>query len=237
MPTDSSCPRSPLWLALRVLDEPAAVFSELAHRPRALVPIIFLIVASALVAFGTPRENLERRAQEQAQAVGELAGDRFTEADRQRMVENVATVTARATTFGALAAAGLISIVIVAAVLKLIFGTTSGVEIRFADEFAIAAHAYIPHLVGMVLAVVLMAFAGIDQPEFSLGFLSDDRTSFLGAFTRQLTFFGAWNVYLLAVGNQIKTKQESIGGVLGLLATLWILLKLAGAGLATMFLP
>jgi hypothetical protein len=237
MPTDSSSPRSPFWLAVRVLDEPVAVFHELANRPRALVPVILLVCVSALTAFGTPRETLERAAQAQVQALRRVAPDRFTEADEQRILGNVGSVTARATTFAAQAAAGLVVIVIVAAVLKLIFGTTSGVDIRFADEFSIAAHAYMPQLVGLVLAVALMAFMGIDRPEFSLGFLFDDRTSFLGVFTRQLTLFGAWNVYLLAVGNQIKTKQESIGGVLGLLAALWILLKLAFAGVTTMFLP
>ena len=42
-------PRSPWWLALRVLDEPGAVFRELAVRPRALIPIILYLV----VALGT----------------------------------------------------------------------------------------------------------------------------------------------------------------------------------------
>ena len=143
---------------------------------------------------------------------------------------------ARGFSFVAVIVGGLISISIAALALKLIFGATSGAEITFRDEVAIATHAYVPPMVGMVLGVALMAFAGLERPEFSLGFLFSESGSFLKVFASQITFFGAWGVLLLAVGNQIKTKAPTLTGALTIVGGLWLLLLLIGAGIGAMFI-
>jgi hypothetical protein len=234
---ETDAPRDPLWLALRVLDEPAAVFRQLAARPRALVPVIFLALAAAVMAFGTPAETLRATARDQADAMERFMGDQFTEADRIRVIDEAANPRARGITLAAVIVGGLISMSVTALVLKLIFGATSGTEITFRDEFAITTHAYVPQMVGMVLGVALMAFAGLERPEFSLGFLFSDSGSFWQVFASQITFFGVWGVLLLAVGNQIKTKVPTLTGTLTVVGGLWVLLKLIGAGIGTMFLP
>ena len=51
----STPPKSPWWLAFRVLDEPGAVFAEIAARPRFLVPLLILFFAApAFFAFTAP---------------------------------------------------------------------------------------------------------------------------------------------------------------------------------------
>ena len=234
---ETDVPKGPLWLALRVLDEPAAVFRQLAEHPRALIPVVFLAVAAAVVAFGTPAESLQDAARQQADVMESLMGDQFTEADRLRIIDGATSPRARGMTFAAVIVGGLISMSLAALVLKLIFGAASGVEITFRDEFAIAVHAYVPQMAGMVLGVVLVAFAGFERLDFSLGFLFGDSGSFLGIFARQITFFGAWGVFLLAVGNQIKTKASTLTGALLIVGGLWLLLKLISAGIGAMFLP
>ena len=42
----STPPKNPWWLAFRVLDEPGAVFAEIAARPQVLVPLFMLFVAA-----------------------------------------------------------------------------------------------------------------------------------------------------------------------------------------------
>jgi len=54
-------------------------------------------------------------------------------------------------------------------------------------------------------------------------------------FTNQINVFGAWNVYILALGNQVKTKAKGIGGALTIVGGLWLALKVAGALIGGLF--
>ena len=51
----------------------------------------------------------------------------------------------------------------------------------------------------------------------------------------QFTPFGAWNIVLLALGNQIRTRTKSIGGPLAIIGVLWILVNFGFAALASVF--
>ncbi len=237
MSSEPATTRSPWWLAIRVFDEPAAVFEDLVRHPRALVPIVLLVVAAAVVAFGAPAATLERQAQLQAQAVRDVAGDRFTEEDLQKMVGDPTTVRSRAMTLAAMVVSAVVSLALVSVVFKYLLSATSGVDIGFGEEFAFAAYAFMPQLIGWLLALALMVFGGLDRSDFSLGFLFDQQSgTFLSAFAGQLTFFGAWSVFLLAVANQLKTRQRSVVGTLAIIAGLWIFVKVVVAGIGAAFL-
>ncbi len=235
---NTEAPKSPWWLALRVLVEPRQVFQELAARPRALVPIILLMIVAAVVAVGTPGEALEATAQTQAEALG----DRL-DADAQRqMIERASTPFNRAIIFAAWTVLSVVTLAIVALVLMLTFGATASEPIRFKDEFAIAAHALVPQLAGGLLAVILMVTAGMHEfanpatNPLSLGFLVSRQTSpFLHRFANGITLFGAWNVYLLALGNQVKTRAAGITGALTIVGGLWLLVKLGFAAVGGVF--
>ena len=236
--THTEATKSPWWLALRVLDEPRRVFQELAARPRALVPIILLVLVAALVAVGTPGEALEATAQMQADAFG----DRLDAEARQQMVDRAASPLNRVFIFGGWTVFGVVSLAIVAVVLMLILGATSSEQLKFKDEFAIATHAFVPQLAGGVLAVILMRVAGMHEfanpatNPLSLGFLVGEETSpFLHRFANGITLFGAWNVYLLALGNQVKTRAASITGPLFIVGGLWLLLKVGFAAVGGLF--
>ncbi len=225
-------PRGPLWLVVRVFDEPGAVFRSLVERPRALAPLLLIVVVSAMVAFVTPAETFRQQTRQQIEQFQQRG--QLTEEQVNERVENAATPAGRAMIFAFAAVGGIVSLAIVSLVLMFIFGTTSGTSVRFKEEFAIAAHAYVPQLLGAVLVVLLATFAGLHQLQLSLGFLFDaDSSPFLSRFANQITLFGAWNVFLLALGNQIKTNWKGIGGPLMIVGGLWLLLKLAFAGLGS----
>jgi hypothetical protein len=218
-----------LWLALRVFDEPTQVFRELAVRPRVLLPLILLVLAAGVFAFGTPENVLREQTRSQTEAVQERA--QLTDEQVQERVDRAASTRSRAIIFGAGAAGGILALVVVSAVLMLIIGATSPEPIKFKKELAVVAHANIVSIAGAVLMVALMAFAGIDEPRLSLGFLFGEDSGFLYRFVNQITLFGTWNMILIALGNQVLAKAKGIGGPLMIVGGLWLLVKLLFAAL------
>ncbi len=233
---EAAPPKSALWLALRVIDEPGRVFDELRVRPRSLVPILLVVLVMFAVAFGIPSEVLKSTTDRQFAATEQRAPGSIPPEMRERTLARVTSVSGRLLVAGAGVAGSLVSLVLTSGVLMLIFRGVSGTAIRFNDEWAIASHAFLPQTIGAV--VTLAAIAMFGDPEFrvSLGFLVSTETSrFLHNFANQITFFGAWNVYLLALGNQIKVRDRSIATPLAIVAGLWLAVSLTGAAVATAF--
>lgn len=226
--------RSPWWLAFRVIDEPGEVFRSLAAKPRALIPIILLVLAAATAAFGTPSATLRDRARVQATAMAQRAPDRF-DADKQaQMIAQADSTKSRVVILLAGSVMGLLVLLIVAGVLQLIFGAIGKERLRYKDEFAIVTHAYVPQVLGAILLVALWRFGNMPDLQLSLGFLFRDNSGFPHQLANQFTLFGAWNVFLLALGNQIRTGMKGLGAPLGIVGGLWIVVNfaLAGAGAA-----
>ncbi len=230
MTTESDPAKGPIWLALRVLDEPTTVFRELAARPRPLVPIVLLVAVAIFTAFATPAETLREQTRvqiEQFRQGGQLTEEQFNE-----RIEGAASPRGRAMILGFGSVIGLVSLVIVSLVLMFIFGTTSGTTVSFKEELAIVAHAWVPVYLGSILVVLLAIFAGLHQLQLSLGFLFDSESNpFLFRFASQITLFGAWSMFLVALGNQIKTNWKGIAGPLMIVGGLWLLVKLGFAAL------
>ena len=224
--------KSSLWLAYRVFDEPTAVFRELAARPRFMQPIYCLIAVAIFSAFLTPARVLEEQTRSSL-APFEESG-RMTPEAVQEAVAEAASSRNRWTILAAGAGGGVVSLVVAAFVLILIFGATSSERLCFKDEFAIVSHAYMISLAGAMLALILV-LAGLDDVKLTLGFLFNEESSpFLHRFTNQINLFGAWNVYVLALGNQIKTQAKGIGGALTIVGGLWLGMKVVGALVGTL---
>lgn len=236
-------PRGSWWLALRILDQPRQVFQQLATRPRAGVPLLIIIVVSAIAAFGPPRESLEAGARNQALALRARAPERFSEQDVRRIVERAGSLPTRATVLVGNAGIALLILTVVTLVLMVTFGATGAEPIGFRDEFAITAHAYLPQLLGVILTVALMRIGvpGFDMSgasPLSLEFLFDEaHRPFLHRFASLFTVFGAWNVVLLAMGNQVRSGMKRLTGPLVIVGTLWILANVALAVFADVLSP
>jgi hypothetical protein len=224
--------KSPLQLVLRVLDEPSAVFTELAARPRALLPVILFLVVSLVTVFAVPAKIMRSETEQRFETIEQRRPGMVPPATRQRAVERAAGPMSRATGFAFVAAIGLVALVIVAAVLRVVFGGMSPEPITFRQEFAIAAHAFVPQILGSIATLIAIVILGDGQFRFSLGLLFDpDSGGFAYRLGNQFTLFGAWNVYLLALGNQIKTRTKSIATPLTIVAALWAVVNLLLAGL------
>lgn len=225
--------KSPWWLALRVIDEPGAVFRQLAIKPVFVIPIILLVVTTAIVAAGMPSAMLREGAERQAEMMERRAPETFTEADRVEMLESASSTKNRALfIFGIGSIGSIVVLLVVAAVFRLIFGAVGAEPLRFKDELAITTHAWMPQLFGGVLMVLLWRYAGFEET-LSLGFLVPGE-GFLHNFAAGITLFGLWTVYLLALGNQIRTRMKGIGTALTIVGGLYILVKLVAAGFTTL---
>lgn len=225
------------WLVLRVLDEPIEVFRQLATAPRVLGPIVALVVVAAVVGFATPAATLESMARQQIESVRARAPDRLSDEAAQQAIARAPSMQNRLIIFLGQSTAALVALAVVAAVLMLIFGAVGSEPITFKDEFAIAAHAYVPQLAGGLLVLLLTVFAGFEQMQLSLGFLFDRETApFLHSLGNQFTVFGAWNVVLLALGNQIRIDAKALGGPLAIVGGLWIVVNLLLAAVTSAFL-
>jgi hypothetical protein len=223
--------RGPWWLALRVIDEPAAVFRQLAARPRFAVPLLLIVLTSVVAGLGIPDTTLRMRAAEQADMLQERAPDRFTEEQREEMLAEAASPRNRILITVGYVVYGILSLLIVAAVLLVVFKGFGQEPLAYKDELAIVTHAYVPQLLGTVILVLLARFAGYEEMQLSLGFLFDE--GFLRHLGTQFTPFGAWNVVLLALGNSIRTRAKSIWGPLAIVVGLWIMVNLGFAAVSS----
>lgn len=229
---NSEQPKSPVQLVLRVLDEPGAVFTELAARPRALLPVILFLAVTLVSMFGMPAKIMRSETEHRFETIEQRRPGKMPPEARQRAVERAASPVSRLTAFAAVAVIGLLAIVIVAAVLRVVFGGLSPEPITFRQEFAIAAHAYVPQILGAIATLIAIVVSSDAQFRFSLGLLFDpDSGGFVYKLANQFTLFGAWNVYLLALGNQIKTRTKSVATPLTIVGGLWAAVNLLLAGL------
>jgi Yip1 domain len=228
--------KSPWWLAVRVLDEPGAVFAELAARPRALIPIILILIVMVGTAIGMPTRVLRSATERQLQTIEQRHPGALTPEARERAMARTGSPITRVTIFLGGTVTSLVMLLIVAGALRLVFNGLSQDPISFRHEWAIATHAYVPQILGAIATVVAVAVLNDAQFRFSLGLLfNPDSGSFTYHLANQFGLFGAWNVYLLALGNQIKTKAKGIGTPLAIVGSLWIVANLLLAGLQSMF--
>ena len=225
----------PWKLALRVIDEPLEVFRQLTVRPTAWVPIVLMVLSTVFLSFATPAENLQRQTREQMESAQQRAPDRITDEMVEERVERSASVSGRALGAGVRVVWYLIAFVVVAALLMLIFGAMGAESIGFKQEFAIVTHAFMPQILGFVLLVLLMRFAGFEEPTISLSFMFDaENQTFLYMLATMLHLFGLWNMVLLALGNQVKIGAKSLSGPLAVVGGLWLVWSLLFAGLLTL---
>lgn len=225
-------PKSPWWLVLRVFDEPGQVFQALAARPRALLPILLLVVVSGVVAFATPEATLRSQAETQLRAAERRAPDRFSPEERERLLARAASPSNRLIIFAAGAAVSLVSLLVVAVVLQLVFGAMGTQSISFREEFAVVTHSHMPQLAGALLTIGLIVVMKVPELSLSLSFLFDQESSpFLHRLGSLFTFFAAWKVVLLAVGNRALTGAKGLGGPLALVGGLWVVVNFALAAL------
>jgi hypothetical protein len=218
------------WLAFRVFDEPAAVFRQLASTPHARIPLLLFVLANLGVASLVPARVLQDAAGQQFRALEERRPGAIPPDLRERAISQAGSIRNRAGIFIAATVAGIVMVAIASGVLMLVFNAIGDSDMRFRDEWSIAWHAYMPQVLGIVVTWAGISLTNDMQFRPGLGFLVPPDTSAWGhSLAQQFTFFGGWNVFLLAVGNQVRTGAKGLGTPLAIVTALWVLANLVFA--------
>jgi hypothetical protein len=218
---------NPAWLVVRVFDEPGQVFADLTTRPRALLPFLLFIAASLGVAVLVPTPVLRHAAEQQFRALDQRSPGAIPPEVRDQALRDAGSGKNRLGVFLASAGGGTVMMAIAAGVLLLIFNAVGSSEMKFRDEWSIAWHAYLPQVAGIAVTWLGISLTNDVQFRVGLGFLVSPETSRFGhSLAQQFTVFGAWNMYLLALGNQIRARGPGLAGSLAIVLALWVIVNL-----------
>src|SRR5256885_11814162 len=125
---------------------------------------------------------------------------------------------------------GIIAVTLVVTLVLWGMFSMAGGEIGFKQEWSIVLYAGAPMLLGILVILALTPVTQSSTFSIGLGFAVPNETSpFLHALLAQITIFSVWQIYLLAMGNQVVRKVKTIGGSLALGGAMWVIGALIGA--------
>lgn len=238
VPVSQPAGRSEISRITGVFIEPAATFSDIAERPRWLVPFFLGIVIglTLILTFGqhVGWERTVRRQLESNPRTAEMPA-----AQRERSIQAGAKF-APIVAIGAVIVGTPIIYLIEAGVFLLILRTMLNVELRFRQMWAILCYAAMPRVLAGILSIGVMF---LKSPEdFNIqnplafnpaAFLDPDTSSkFIYSIAGALDFFTLWYLVLIAIGIQAAARKLSFGGALLTVGIPWALLVLARATFA-----
>lgn len=207
-------------LALHVFDDPVQTFRTLVRFPVFALPIILIVIVAGIGAIAVPGAVLRQATQRTYERIEQRTGKPLPDSVKSAAVNKAAAPTRRAIGVVSQTVVGVLWLVILAAVMKLIFGAGAADPITFRQEFAMAAHANLVVLLGGLVTIGMILATGRLNVSVSLGFLAP--SGFAHAYLSRLTVWGAWDVFLLAMGNKVLGKADSLTGPLVIIGGLWL---------------
>ncbi|MGA7237347.1 MAG: YIP1 family protein [Bryobacteraceae bacterium] len=221
-----------------VFFEPKKAFTDIAARPRFIVPLILMILMGIGVATLYSQKGVMRIAAEQQMAnnpqIQQLAPDQKAQALERGM---------KITTIIGYCIPILIpvSYLVMALVLWAIVSGILSAPVRFGQVFAIVTYAQLPSLLMSILAVIVLQLKGpadfnVQNPlMFNPGAFMDPQSSpkFIYSIASSLDLFTIWVLLLVATGLKAAGgKRISFGGALFAVMLPWAVIVLGKAALA-----
>lgn len=234
---------SPFGALAGTFTSPAATFAGLVRRPTWWLPfLLWLAGIAVVVVVTTPKIDMERTFREMFEKRAAKTGQSISD-------EQIREMAARSDRSPAKAAAIAVpsSAVIFLLVALVLWGgaRASGSEATFGQTMAVWAHANLANVVGVVLAVpILAALPEASETQFSVqrvvrsnvgAFLPADAPAFLSSIASSIDLFSLAALVLLVIGMK-KLPAMPAGAALGVPVVLWALYVLGKAGLAAAFL-
>lgn len=224
-----------------VFFEPKKAFTDIAARPRWIVPLLLIILATVGVTMLYSQKGVMRVAAEQQMAKSPQIQQMSPE-QRDQAMERAIKISA----IIAYCIPVLIPVVyiIVAAVLWAINAGILSAQVRFGQMFAIVVYAQLPSLVMSALLAIEVNIKNVAEFNvqnplmFNPGAYMDPQTSskFLYSLASSLDLFTIWIILLLATGIKAAAgKKLSFGGALFSVLLPWFVIVLGKAALAGLF--
>ncbi len=221
-----------------VFFEPKKTFADIAARPRWIVPLLLIILATIGVTMLYSQKGVMRVAAEQQMAKSPQIQQMAPE-QREQAMDRAMKISA----IIAYCIPVLIPIVyiIIAAVLWAIAAGILSAPVRFGQMFSIVTYAQLPSLIMSALLAIEVniknvADFNVQNPlMFNPGAFLDLETSskFLYSIASSLDLFTFWIIFLMATGIKAAAgKRISFGGALFAVLLPWSIVVLAKAAIA-----
>ncbi len=224
-----------------VFFEPKKAFTDIAARPRWIVPVLLIAIVSMAISFLYSQRGGWRVMIEQ-QLANSTRQPQGTPEQQQQGVETGVKI---ASAIGyAIPLIVPVMFLIVAGVLTGIVALILSAPVRFSQVFAIVCYANLPGLVSGTLTIVVMQLKNVADFNlsnpllFNPGAFMDPKTSskFLYSLATSLDLFSFWVMLLMATGLKAAAgKKLSFGGAFFAVAMPWAVYVLGKSSLAGLF--
>ncbi len=234
-PEPSARPMSELSRLTGVLLDPKTAFTDIARRPRWLVPLLLICLASVAYLYTYSQrvgwEHFMRQTIESNPRTENLPV-----AQREAIIRQQVRLASTFGYVGAVVGPPVYALVI-AGVLLFLFNLILGAHLAFRQVFGITCYASLTGVVGTALAILMMF---LKQPEdfdlrnptaFNIGAYLDPQATpkWLMSLGTSIDLFSLWTILLLAVGLSVASRGISFGKALAWVVApwlLWVLVKM-----------
>jgi hypothetical protein len=221
-----------------VLFSPKPTFEDIARKPTWLLPVILLMVFSAVAAVGINQKMNWREYVSQQIEKNPAASQLSNDQKEQRIEAGARFAPMAAYIFGIPAPA--IIVVVAALILWGAYNLLGGANLNYKTSLAIVSHAFVPLLIANLLFFIVLFLKpfgtlDIDNPVATnlAAFLPEDGAKWLVALAKNVDIFVLWVTALIAIGFAAANPKKLKGGkpyaiAFGLLAV-WVLLRVGAA--------
>ncbi len=222
-----------------VFFEPTKTFADIAERPRWLVPLVLLILASVVyMILFTQRVGWDGTIRQQMESNPRTA--QMSPEQRERAITMGAKFASISAYAGPVVGIPVYDLIVAGVLLGIVAGLMSA-PVKFKQVFAVVCYAGLPGVLVAALSIVVMF---LKKPEdfnlrnplaFNPGVFMDPQSSskFLYSLATSLDLFVIWTILLIAVGLKAAAgKRLSFGGALFAVVLPWAAVILVKASLA-----
>jgi hypothetical protein len=222
-----------------VFFEPKKAFTDIAERPRWIVPLILVILANMAFTIAiSQRIGWERIIGQQIESNPRTA--QLPAAQRAQAVAMGAKIASISSYAGPIVGVPMYSLISAGILLGIVAGLLS-VSLKFKQVFAVICYSGLPGVIFSILAIVVIFLKNPDEFNmrnplaFNPGAFMDPAggSKFIYSLATSLDLFTIWTVLLIATGLKAAAgRRLSFGGALFAVALPWAILVLGKAALA-----
>jgi hypothetical protein len=227
-----------------VFFEPKKTFEDVGRRPRWLIPMLLIILATVAFTFMFGQQIGFDRFMRHEMETNTKMQERMAQAPPGQREQSMAIASkiAAGSAYGG-AIIGIPVVFLISAALILVGCSIASAGLKFKQIFAIVCYAGLPIIIKHILAIVVMFLKNPDDYNLRnplafnpAAFLDPLTTSkFVYTIGTAVDLFTIWSMILTAVGlSAVAGKRLSFGGALVIVIVPWALLVLFGASMASM---
>jgi len=230
---------SELGRLVGVFVSPGQAFKDIVLRPRWWVPVLIgMVVTMAYLYTISDRIGWEQVIRSQMDR--SAASRNIPAAQRQQVIDLQVRIFPYIMYIGA-PLGSIISLMVIAGVLKFLADVILGAGIGFKRLMGIAAYGYLPYTLMALLSMIVLYMTPPDEFDmqnplmFNLGaVMAKDSAAWLKALGASFDLFSLWTMVLLSIGMAAASRKMSAGKAFGMLLFPWALIVILRVGVAAL---